>query len=116
MKTRIIVALVTLCLFSSCIVKSLNPFYTKDTIHYDPSFTGNWKDSKNGEWIIESFKDNKDIDFEKDVKHFEINGEDVDVSIFNNAYTIEYIKNKQSVTNATIILVFITIGFRIPSK
>jgi hypothetical protein len=38
------------------VVKSLHPFYTKETISFDQSFIGDWKDSKKGNWKVVSFK------------------------------------------------------------
>lgn len=50
---------VSICilLFSSCVIKSLHPFYTKETISFDKSLLGEWNDSKKGTWKIVSFKD-----------------------------------------------------------
>lgn len=53
---NVILALCTL-LLTSCVVKSLHPFYTKETISFDKSFIGEWQDSKNGKWTIVSFKE-----------------------------------------------------------
>ena len=51
--------LVSTCilLLSSCVIKSLNPFYTKKTISYDENLIGEWDDSKSGTWKIVSFKE-----------------------------------------------------------
>ena len=57
MKTKILIPLLSLLFFSSCIVKSLQPFYTTDTISFERSFVGNWKDKANGEWSVVAFKD-----------------------------------------------------------
>jgi hypothetical protein len=48
---------ICLILLTSCVVKSLNPFYTKETISFDESFIGDWQDSKKGTWKVISFKD-----------------------------------------------------------
>ncbi len=50
-RTIVMTALVTL-LLASCVVKSLKPFYTKDTLAYDGSLVGKWKDSKNRIWEV----------------------------------------------------------------
>ncbi|WP_445748191.1 hypothetical protein [Polaribacter sp.] len=49
---------VSICilLLSSCVIKSLNPFYTKESIYFDQKFIGDWKDSENGIWKIIAFK------------------------------------------------------------
>lgn len=58
MKTRnIILTLTTVILLSSCVVKSLNPFYTKKSISFDKRFIGKWSDSKKGVWSVMSFAD-----------------------------------------------------------
>lgn len=57
MKTKHLILALSLVVLSSCVVKSLHPFYTKETISYDDQFIGNWKDNKNGEWKIIPFKD-----------------------------------------------------------
>jgi hypothetical protein len=56
MKIRNIILGICLIFLSSCVVKSLHPFYTKETISFDQNFIGNWKDSNKGEWKIVSFK------------------------------------------------------------
>ncbi len=43
-------------LLSSCVVKSLHPFYTKETISFDKNFIGEWKDSEKGTWKVVSFE------------------------------------------------------------
>ena len=58
MKNRNTLLVVTCILFlSSCVVKSLNPFYTKKSISFDERFVGEWTDSKKGNWTIISFRD-----------------------------------------------------------
>ncbi|SHH52130.1 hypothetical protein [Winogradskyella jejuensis] len=57
MKTRLVVVSLCVLLFSSCIVKSIQPFYTKSSINYSGKLVGNWTDNKNGQWDIRSFKD-----------------------------------------------------------
>jgi hypothetical protein len=42
---------------SSCVVKSLNPFYTKKSISFDERFIGTWEDTSKGVWTIISVKD-----------------------------------------------------------
>jgi len=57
MKTKNLIVLWSLLLLNSCIVKSLHPFYTKETLSFDASFIGKWKDNKNGTWTVFSFKE-----------------------------------------------------------
>ncbi|WP_370479058.1 hypothetical protein [Tamlana flava] len=60
MKTRhLFIFAIAMLILHSCIIKSLHPFYTKDTLSFDKRFLGTWKDDKdpNNEWIITSVKD-----------------------------------------------------------
>jgi len=57
MKTRSLIFATCLLLFTSCVVKSLHPFYTKETIYFDKNFIGEWKDEDSGKWKIVSFVD-----------------------------------------------------------
>ena len=56
MKAKIIIPLLALLVFSSCIVKSLHPFYTKEKIVSNKKLEGTWEDSKKGNWEFLSFK------------------------------------------------------------
>lgn len=58
MKIKNVILVSTCMLFlSSCVVKSLNPFYTKKSISFDERFIGKWTDSKKGIWNVVPFKD-----------------------------------------------------------
>ncbi len=53
MKNRTIVMTVLVALLlASCVVKSLKPFYTKDTLAYDGSLVGMWEDEKLRVWEV----------------------------------------------------------------
>ena len=84
---------------SSCIVKSLNPFYTKKSVSFDERFLGNWKDGKNGNWKIIAFKD--EITKENPVKKMK---ED-DLTFYEiykeSFYILREYKNKETVYLAT---------------
>lgn len=57
MKTRsILFTIISLFVLNSCVIKSLNPFYTKKSISFDDRFLGEWVDSKKGIWTVVSFK------------------------------------------------------------
>lgn len=56
MKRQGLILLATVLLFSSCIVKSLQPFYTKDSLSFNKKLLGKWLDNKEGQWTIESIK------------------------------------------------------------
>lgn len=42
---------------SGCVVKSLHPFYTKETVAYDNSLIGHWEDTENDQWSIRPIAD-----------------------------------------------------------
>ena len=44
-------------LLTSCVIKSLHAFYTKDILYYEPKFIGQWSDSEKGQWSIQPFKE-----------------------------------------------------------
>ncbi len=91
MKTRGIILILTVLLFSSCIVKSLHPFYTKDSLSFNEKLLGNWTDNKKGQWTVESIKDK----FEEDKKEgTELSEEDLRAfEAYKDGYYIKYIKN-----------------------
>ena len=92
MKTKFIVPLLALVLFSSCIVKALHPFYTPDKIVYNKDIIGTWVDSKKGKWEIISFRD----EWEKETKtQTKITKEDRQAyERFKDAYVINYKKSE----------------------
>lgn len=65
MKTKNVILALTISLIflSSCVVKSLHPFYTQKTIHFNHYFLGNWKDGENGIWKVVTFKKVMETDF-----------------------------------------------------
>jgi len=53
MKTKIVVLFGLIGLFmTGCFIKSLNPFYTKKDIVYDPKIIGTWVDDDSDTWTI----------------------------------------------------------------
>lgn len=93
MKTKGLILTLVILLFSSCIVKSLQPFYTKDSLSFNEKLLGSWTDNKNGEWTIASIKD----EFIKDRKEGIAFSED-DKKAFQNykdGYVINYIKKEK---------------------
>ncbi|WP_370479041.1 hypothetical protein [Tamlana flava] len=60
MKTRsILLSIIVVFTVSSCIIRSLYPFYTKDTIYFEERFLGTWEgfDGKPNKWIVVSVED-----------------------------------------------------------
>jgi hypothetical protein len=86
MKIRNTILALCFILLTSCVVKSLHPFYTKETISFDQSFIGDWQDSKNGKWQIVSFKE----EMVKENPLGKMKDEDLQLyKEFNNSYLIK---------------------------
>ena len=92
MKQRLIILTVSTLLFSSCIVKSLQPFYIKNTIKYNKTLVGKWTDNRKGSWEIESFK----TKWKEDEKNNETISEDdkKEYERYKDAYYIKYTKKE----------------------
>jgi len=90
MKTKGIILILAILLFSSCIVKSLHPFYTKDSLSFNEKLLGNWTDNKKGQWTVESMIDK----FEQEKKEgVELSEEDLlALETYKEGYYITYIK------------------------
>lgn len=93
MKAKLIIPLLAVLFLSSCIVKSLNPFYTKDKIVFNEQLIGTWQDSKKGQWEIVSFK----TEWEKETKpSTKLTKEDKEqYETYKDAYVINYIKKEK---------------------
>ncbi|HYH56237.1 MAG TPA: hypothetical protein VD772_06465, partial [Anseongella sp.] len=60
MKAKLVlVILLPVVLLSSCIVKSLHPFYTEGTVVFLPGLTGSWVDQDAGKWEIKQSRKKK---------------------------------------------------------
>ena len=94
MKTRNLLLLSIFILLSSCVVKSLHPFYTKKTISFDKKLIGEWNDSKKGNWKIVSFKE----EMTKDNPLSEMKSDDLKVyNEYKNSYYIKRTIEKREV-------------------
>ncbi len=93
MKSRILLSLIALLLLNSCIVKSLFPFFTKDTIHFEKAFLGTWKDENNSDWKVSYLKEK----IKKENKGDSLSTKrDMDIlDIYINGYYIERNHNDQ---------------------
>ena len=99
MKKQTFILLGIVFLLASCVVKSLEPFYTKKSISFDERLIGKWVDSKKGNWSIVSFKE--EITENKPKK--KLNKEEkLLFDIYKNSYYIlrEY-KDKETMYIAT---------------
>ncbi len=82
LKHILVVLVFTLC--SSCIVKSLNPFYIEKAIVSLDDFKGEWIDQNKGKWLIKNFNYTKEtLDSSKIEKK-------KDPRIWINTYKVEY--------------------------
>jgi len=100
-----IITLTCLLLLNSCIIKSLQPFYTKNAIDFQDSFIGEWKDNKEGYWKVISFKNEakKENFFDEDIPPKEM-------LEFYKAYKDSYIV---TYTKKEIATSFIVIPFKV---
>lgn len=67
-KKLILVAVLSVILLTGCVVKSLKPFYTKETLCYDDFLVGKWLDEDNYTWKVRPLKgilDKKDNKLKK---------------------------------------------------
>jgi len=44
-------------LLTSCVIKSLHPFYTTDILYFEHLFVGNWLDAEKAHWSVQPFKE-----------------------------------------------------------
>lgn len=102
MKTKNIILLLSFIFFNSCIVKSLNPFYTTETISFKKELVGNWTDKNNGKWKVIAIKDaEKTKKTTKEEKELQ--------EKFKHSYYVEY--EKKGVQN-----IFLATPFKIKDQ
>lgn len=91
MKTKHLIVIFGLLLFQSCIVKSLNPFYTEDVVQFSEDFVGEWRDNNNDSWKIVPTKE----EYERQKqKQGELSKEDkAFFETHKNSYLVEYSDN-----------------------
>ncbi|RZN79420.1 MAG: hypothetical protein EVB11_12610 [Winogradskyella sp.] len=95
MKSRIVVLVMGLLLFSSCIVKSIQPFYVKNSESFNEKLIGTWSDNKKGTWEVLSFEE----EFKKENKNekgiIKLSEEDIKAyETYKNGYFIKYVKKE----------------------
>lgn len=94
MKTfKPVLIILVLLMLQSCVMKSLNPFYKKETLAYNDALIGEWTDSKKGQWKVISFKEM----FEEENKdQSKISKEDKEIyEKYKEGYFISYTKSEQ---------------------
>jgi len=106
-KKKVTLLFLGLLLLNSCIVKSLFPFFTKDTVQFEKLFLGVWQDSKedNNQWIISSVKDISAI--EKAKKTNPDSAEDLEFyDNYKNGYYAAYQEEKENRTSIFLVVPF----------
>ena len=93
MKTRGIILILGVLLFSSCIVKSLQPFYVKDSINFNEKLVGSWTDNKKGQWTVESIKSKFEQDHKDGVNPSE--EDKLAFETYKDGYYVQFIKNEK---------------------
>lgn len=56
-KPKLVILSLLFLALNSCVVKSLFPFYTNNTIYFEKRFIGTWIDTENAKWKILQFQD-----------------------------------------------------------
>ena len=109
MKTRQIILLAGLFFLNSCIVKSLFPFYTQDSISFEQRFIGTWQDDKNNRCVVFSFKD-KYLEDRMVQLPSELSEEDLkEYDRYKDGYFVELSEDHKNAT-------FVAIPFRIKGQ
>ncbi len=107
MKLKAITLVASVLLFSSCIVKSIQPFYTKGDLSYNEKLIGTWTDQKGGVWDVVSMKEQ----FIKERKeNIEISDDEKKAfEAYKDGYMVNYVKKEKEV-------VFIAMPFQIEGQ
>ena len=71
MKLKAFILLASVLLFSSCIVKSIQPFYTEGDLSYNEKLVGTWTDQKGGVWDVMSMKEQFIKDRKENIELYE---------------------------------------------
>ncbi|NRA93790.1 MAG: hypothetical protein HRU26_14135 [Psychroserpens sp.] len=92
MKTRLILLSLSILLFSSCIVKSIQPFYISGQQKFNDVLLGNWTDHKKGEWEFVSFKTEWEKENQDPTKLMKEDREAFE--IYKESYVVKYVKKE----------------------
>lgn len=104
---RHVMFLTLLLAFQSCIVKSIQPFYTNDSVRFEPSLLGKFSDNKSGTWEILSFKQA----FERDSPDPKKYSQDDLAALekYKETYVIKQTKNDKEAT-------FLVVPFKVENE
>ncbi len=90
MKSKAIILIGCCLLLTSCIVKSIRPFYISDATEYQEYLVGTWTDNKKNTWEVASFRDLMEKDKKDGIK---LSTEDkAAFEKYKDGYIISYIK------------------------
>lgn len=107
MKSRSFILILCCILFSSCIVKSIQPFYIAEATKFQEFLVGKWNDTKKGEWEVLSFKQ---MFLEENKDFSKVSDEDKAIyEKYKDGYFITYTKNDEKST-------FVTMPFMVNDK
>jgi hypothetical protein len=85
-------------LLSSCVVKSLRAFYTKDILYFESKFIGKWMDSEKANWIISSCADSLLKENQKS-KPSELDADDLKLyNEYKEGYVVNFKKDSTETT------------------
>lgn len=104
MKSRSLILILCFTLLSSCIVKSIQPFYIAEATKYQEFLVGEWEDNKKGKWTVTSFKQ---MFLEENKDFSKVSEEDkVAYEKYKDGYFINYSKGEKE-------SVFLTMPFMV---
>ncbi len=94
-------------LLNSCIVKSLQPFYTSESLSFNKDLIGSWIDNEKGKWTVVSVKSKMEEDRKEGIK---LSKEDLaSYETYKEGYFITFIeKDKTLCQNPTHSLPYLT--------
>lgn len=97
-KKLILAAVLSVILLTGCVVKSLKPFYTKETLAYDASILGVWKDSNDGIWEVRSMQAEMEKDNPFRIKEKQVASHQLENTIKNTVKGVDGVKIDAKVT------------------
>lgn len=98
MKPKHLIFIIGFFLLSSCIVKSLHPFYTKDILFFEQKFVGQWIDNEKSLWNVTPFQESFLKESHKN-NASELSEEDLKLySTYKDGYLVYYEKDSTKAT------------------
>lgn len=92
-KLKLVILSLLFLALNSCVVKSLFPFYTNNTISFEKRFIGTWVDTENANWEILQFQDVL-LKENKKTKASELDDEQLRIyNMYKNGYVVYFEKD-----------------------